>query len=687
MLCNWLRSGWNTAIIPFTKHGEQGRRPLEKLMPGTWRTTWAAHLAVALLSISVAAGTAAANDQGAGIAEVPEDAATTGPLTDDERWYSDQAISPPPGEHDPKLEDDTGRAVDITDEDVIETGRKARVDLPAVLKPADAALYREIFELQEKARWKDADKLIAKLSDKVLLGHVEFQRYMHPTAYRTTYKELSAWMAKYNDHPGAEQVYRLALQRRPKGWRQPAPPQREPTGLRSRPRDAYEGRASFHALSASQQRYIRQTQRHVRIYVHRGQPSRALGLINSPKSQRTFDAVSMDESRAHIASGYFHAGEDKKALDLGGPAAERSGKYLPASYWWAGLAAWRTGAYDRAASLFGAMADSNLKSEWTLAAAAFWAARAHLVDGAPQQVNRHLQIAAKYPRTFYGLLATRALGIEPALHWNRPVMDDAAWDSLKREPKVRRAIALIQADQTEGAEQELRVIAGSLSREAGRALTNIAIEYNLPSLALRAGRILSDNANEHYDLALYPLPDWEPRNGFTIDRALVFAVMRQESNFRTRAKSHAGARGLMQLMPRTASYMAGKRLRGGHNQLYDPELNMSLGQKYVQHLLDDPNIDGDLFYTVAAYNGGPGNLRKWRRRNDYQGDPLLFIESIPLFETRDYVERVLTNLWIYRYRLGQPAPALDAIAAGEWPSYTALDNKPTAEVGVRAAGL
>ena len=65
----------------------------------------------------------------------------------------------------------------------------------------------------------------------------------------------------------------------------------------------------------------------------------------------------------------------------------------------------------------------------------------------------------------------------------------------------------------------------------------------------------------------------------------------------------------------------------------------------------------------------------------------MFIESIPLFETRDYVERVLTNLWIYRYRLGQPAPSLDAIASGEWPSYIALDNKPTAAVSVGGTGL
>jgi soluble lytic murein transglycosylase-like protein len=396
----------------------------------------------------------------------------------------------------------------------------------------------------------------------------------------------------------------------------------------------------------------------------------------------------MDESRAHIAAGYFHAGLDDKALAVGMPAAERSGKKIPAANWWTGLTAWRKGDYATAAKLFGTMAEADLKSEWTIAAAAFWAARAYLVGHQPEQVNHFLHIAAKHPRTFYGLLAIRALGVEPTFEWNRPELDEAAWQALRREPAVRRAVALIQVDKEDSAEAELKRIAFSLSPEAGRAVLNVAVEYNLPSLALRIGRILSRSAGEHYDLALYPLPDWAPRNGFTIDKALVFAVMRQESNFRTRAKSRAGARGLMQLMPRTARFMAGKRLRGlPRHKLFDPELNMSLGQKYVEHLLETPNIDGDLFYTVAAYNGGPGNLRKWRRRTDYQGDPLLFIESIPLYETRDYVERVLTNLWIYRYRLGQPAPSLDALASGEWPSYTPLDNKPTAAVSVRGTGL
>ncbi len=86
-------------------------------------------------------------------------------------------------------------------------------------------------------------------------------------------------------------------------------------------------------------------------------------------------------------------------------------------------------------------------------------------------------------------------------------------------------------------------------------------------------------------------------------------------------------------------------------------------------------MGGDLFRLTTAYNGGPGNLSKWQRQMDYPGDPLMFIESLPSRETRLFIERVLANLWIYRARLGQPAPSLDGIASGDWPLYVALDSK------------
>src|SRR3546814_3109596 len=89
-------------------------------------------------------------------------------------------------------------------------------------------------------------------------------------------------------------------------------------------------------------------------------------------------------------------------------------------------------------------------------------------------------------------------------------------------------------------------------------------------------------------------------------------------------------------------------------------------------------VQGDLFRLTTAYNGGPGNLGKWERAIQADGDPLLFIEALPSKETRLFIERVLTNLWIYRHRLGQPAPSLDQLAAGDWTRYQALDGRSEA---------
>ncbi len=111
---------------------------------------------------------------------------------------------------------------------------------------------------------------------------------------------------------------------------------------------------------------------------------------------------------------------------------------------------------------------------------------------------------------------------------------------------------------------------------------------------------------------------------------------------------------------------------------------MSLGQRYLSQLLRSRRVGNDVLRLAAAYNAGPGNLGRWERRMDYSDDPLLFIETLPVLETRLFVERVLTNLWIYRQRFGQAAPTLHSLASGRWPTYRALDQKAL-EVASRPA--
>ena len=107
-------------------------------------------------------------------------------------------------------------------------------------------------------------------------------------------------------------------------------------------------------------------------------------------------------------------------------------------------------------------------------------------------------------------------------------------------------------------------------------------------------------------------------------------------------------------------------------------MNMSLAQKYITHLLRQKQVDGDLFRVLAAYNAGPGSLSRWLKAVDFRDDPLLFIEAIPSPETRNYIEQVLTNLWMYRLQMKQRTPALDLAATGKWPRYTPV-SRPAKE--------
>jgi soluble lytic murein transglycosylase len=159
--------------------------------------------------------------------------------------------------------------------------------------------------------------------------------------------------------------------------------------------------------------------------------------------------------------------------------------------------------------------------------------------------------------------------------------------------------------------------------------------------------------------------------------------MRQESEFLPHAESEAGARGLMQLMPATAHAVAeaagvalkDKRPKGKPaDKLLEPETNIALAQHYLGELMTHPGIRNNLLLLMAAYNGGPGNVAKWRTRSGLNDDPLLFLEMIPARETRIFVQRVLTNYWAYRTRLGQSSPELDALAQGEWPTYVPQDK-------------
>lgn len=571
-----------------------------------------------------------------------------------------------------------------------ESSARDHARLPDILSDADAERYRRIFALQRDGEMAAADKVIETVEDDILMGHVLFQRYMHPTAWRSSYLELKDWMGGYADHPGAQRIYKLALRRRPPNYKWPQKPKSVSLpGIEPAAKDAPDGRdvardRTIDPLAGKtgwERAAIRKMQRQIRRWVQRGAVTYSLDRLDTAKYRKLFTAEAFAESLGVIVRGYFRYHKDAEAIAV----AERASRMAPAraglAQWWGGLAAWRAQRHETALALFEALSTSETAQRWERAAGGYWAARAALIGGMPEKVNPMLKRAAGVPRSFYGLLATRSLGQRPALDFTLPTLDAPEVDLLERIPAARRAIALIEAGETERADAELRRFIDALPPAMANTLLAFADAAGLADLAYRVGRDLARDQGEWLDAALYPLPGWRPMNGFSVDRALIYAFVRQESRFRARARSYAGARGLMQLMPATAGWVAGERYYGAKRaELYEPALNLSLGQRYIRLLMQQPDIAGNLFYAAAAYNAGPGNLNKWRRKIDYSGDPLLFIESLPSRETRNYVEHVMANLWIYRHRLGQATPTLDALISGAWPIYMGLDQ---AEVAVQ----
>lgn len=543
-------------------------------------------------------------------------------------------------------------------------------DQKNTLSAKDAELYREIFEFQDEGKMEKANYLLRKLSNPVLLGHVLHQRYMHPTAYRSSYSELKNWLNLYSDHPGADKIYSLAEKRasgntelkKPASYRGIARVQ-EPT---MRPAKRYE---SAKKRSNDDIAKLNGINRNIFSSIRSGNSQDALSALESPEHTAFLDPVEFDLLKAEVAASFMYEGDIERAYKLAKEASQRSGLNVPKAGWIGGLTSWQYGRYREAARYFEIAARSPYASGWMLTAGSYWAARAHMRLGNVKAVSSWLRRGVQYPRTFYGLISTRALGHNFDFNWKIPTYTKSYYELLINNPVGFRAIALVKAGQPFLAQAELLRLKPE-NDEMRDAILAFAGYANLPGLAMRVAGVAENANGASYDAALYPMAPWKPENGYQIEPALLHAIMRQESRFNPLAESPSGAKGLMQLMPSTARYVAGKSAE----HMDRPEKNLEIGQHYLQDLLDTSSVDGELLSLLIAYNAGPGNLAKWKKRWSKVRDPLLFIELLPSAETRAYVERVLANYWIYRMRDGQDTPTLDAIAAGKPAQYKGLGS-------------
>jgi soluble lytic murein transglycosylase-like protein len=374
--------------------------------------------------------------------------------------------------------------------------------------------------------------------------------------------------------------------------------------------------------------------------------------------------------------------DDVAARRLAHRAADGSGDWAAFGSWVAGLAAFRMNDCAAAAQDFDRIARQFANDELA-SAGAFWAARSHVRCRRPELAAERLGVAARRdPTGFYGLLAERQLGLTPGLDWREPDFITADWTTLSAIPGARRAAALAEIGEYGLADRELKHISRTTPDQYYEPILRLAARLDLP--ATQYWLAANPPAGLKAPMAArFPTPDWRPVNGWRVDRNLVFAHAMQESRFITTARSSAGARGLMQIMPGTAKDLSKiLALPGGDPNLSDPSFNVELGQTYLEQLRDAPQTMGLLPKVIAAYNAGPGSVAKWDMGGmRYNNDVLLFIESIPFRETRHYVEVVMRNYWLYEMKAeanGGQAPllpksaSLTAVASNLWPRFPGM---------------
>jgi soluble lytic murein transglycosylase len=515
---------------------------------------------------------------------------------------------------------------------------------PKILSARDASLYADAFSAVHQGDFTDVDQVKHQVKDQCLVGRLTYLKLMHPD-YHADYDELKAWLEKYRDQPDADKVYALAKKRHPGSALEPlAPGGDTPVGMALVPTSGAD--------------------------------------LAKPKS-------SVDPKMQAAREAFYNDGDVQTAFTLATKSGER---------WVGGMAAYRLGRYGTAVERFAALSKDPLQNEWVRSGAAFWAARSSIAAGEPANALEYLRLAAKTPYTFYGLIAERQLGLEPAVKAegfdmggeeagiilvrrpaSEPLTPKTLSKFIKVDKRARRAAAYMQIGQRAEAYGELKLAlfsAGSdPARQKWRALAD--------TIGAPLGAPIAPSRRTGFDLAGYPTPDLTPLGGYTLERALVYAIIRQESRFNAGAASAAGAYGLMQMTPATAAYNAGVDASSiDSSLLLDPGTNMRLGQDYVSRLLSQ--TQGDILRTVAAYNAGPRGINKLSATLP-DADSLLLIESLAGAETRDFVQRVMSNYWIYRQIFSQPSPTLDATADGSKMILATWDQTAAALVDPSSA--
>ncbi|HVR91615.1 MAG TPA: transglycosylase SLT domain-containing protein [Novosphingobium sp.] len=548
--------------------------------------------------------------------------------------------------------------------------RASRTAVPTLLTQDERAFYRDLFAAIDRSDWSKVQALFALKPDGPLHQVARAEYYLAASSPRVEAEPLTQWLALGTNLPQAEQIGALAQRRGAIAL--PALPGAQAlvslpnTPRRLLPRSTGDGSMPAAISGAIVER------------IKNDDPSGAKLLLDGIDA--TLTPYARAEWRQKVAWSFYIENDNASAYALAQTAGDGAGSWVAEGWWTAGLAAWRLGDCAGAADGFARTASTADNPELA-AAALYWQSRALVRCRQPDKAAAPLRMAARRDETLYGMLAAEQLGLTLPESHAAPDFTSEDWQKLRDVGNVRVAVELAEIGKDSLADEVLRHQARIGSPALYEPLSRLARDIGLPSTQLWMAHNAPYGARPE-PATNFPTPKWTPVNGWKVDPALVYAHTLQESVFRASAVSPAGARGLMQIMPAAAKDNAPViGVPGSAADLNKPEVNLAFGQQHLQLLRDSSGTQGLLPKVMAAYNAGLSPITRWNSEVRDGGDPLLWIESVPYWETRGYVNIVMRNYWMYERQAGGPSESRMALVQGMWPTFPGLAGSRAVRMG------
>ncbi len=542
--------------------------------------------------------------------------------------------------------------------------RATSTNVPELLSQSERDWYKSLFAAIDAKDWSRVDAMFAEKADGPLHQVARAEYFLDAASPKVELPAIQTWLAKGTQLPQAQQIATLGLKR---GLADmpglPAEQRLVPQGYaprRTLPSSVDDGTMPEMVKSAILDR------------IKNDDPSGARVLLDGVDAALSSEARA--EWRQRVAWSYYIENQDAAALAIAQTVRDGgNGAWVGEGDWTAGLAAWRLNDCAGAADAFQRAAGSAQNLELT-AAGYYWASRALVRCRQPERAAEQLRGAARLDETLYGMLARETLGQDLPGGKRTADFDLGDWQRLRDQPNVRTAVALSEIGQDARADEVLRHEAKIGPASEYDALSRLARELGLPSTQLWMAAYAPRGARAETALR-YPAPRWQPKGGWQVDPALAFAHTLQESRFQVNAVSPAQAKGLMQITPITVRQHAPRlNMSASYVNLSDPATNLAFGQQNLEMLRDSSATGGLLPKIMAAYNAGLSPVTRWNTEVRDQGDPLLYMESIPYWETRGYVAIVMRNYWMYERQAGAGSDSRNALAQGMWPTFPELSG-------------